>query len=386
MTAIRSNTCPTLEVEGTCLIPNIEDEILNAGDSQLIAVALSGGGIRAMAFHLGVLKCLAERGVLERISKISLVSGGSLLVGLILHHHDMRWPSSQKFLEVTYPAMRERLCTDNLFVGALKTLSNPFNWRFLISRANLLAKAIESVWGIKEKVSDLPNFPEISFNGTTAENGKRFRIKNDSMGDYTLGYASPQGFRLADAMAMSAAVPGIFGPLVVDASSFKWEQRIAYDSPIETLQQIPAKFSKLHLYDGGVYDNLGLEPLFDCATQKQKKGIEDCFILVSDAGAVLTNGFNLAPYNFMRLKRASDIQSDQIRSLRVRPFWQFIKRSPRNGAYIYIAEPDIPIDETSRLAVYFRTTLLPLRRHEFDAIADRGHQVASMNSYLNTFQ
>jgi NTE family protein len=255
----------------------------------------------------------------------------------------------------------------------------------LISRANLLAKSIESVWGISQKVSDLPIFPEVSLNGTTAENGKRFRFKNDSMGDYTLGYAKPDEFRLADAMAMSAAVPGIFGPLVVDASSYKWERRLSFDAPIETMQQIPPNFSKLHLYDGGVYDNLGIEPLFDCATQRPKSGANDCFILVSDAGAVLENGFDLAPYSLMRFKRISDIQGDQIRSLRVRSFWKFIKREPMNGAYLYIADPDLQIDEKSRTAIHFKTTLLPLSELDFDAIAERGYIVAATNVELNEY-
>ena len=42
-----------------------------------IALALSGGGIRAMVFHLGVLKYLSEQNKLEEISHISTVSGGS---------------------------------------------------------------------------------------------------------------------------------------------------------------------------------------------------------------------------------------------------------------------------------------------------------------------
>lgn len=50
--------------------------------NQRIALALSGGGIRAMAFHLGMLKFLAERSLLEEIHRVSTVSGGSLLVGL----------------------------------------------------------------------------------------------------------------------------------------------------------------------------------------------------------------------------------------------------------------------------------------------------------------
>ena len=49
-----------------------------------IYLALSGGGTRAMAFHLGVLKCLAAENVLDRVKKISTVSGGSLLIGLLL--------------------------------------------------------------------------------------------------------------------------------------------------------------------------------------------------------------------------------------------------------------------------------------------------------------
>ncbi|HQR50678.1 MAG TPA: patatin-like phospholipase family protein, partial [Methylophilaceae bacterium] len=43
-----------------------------------IALALSGGGIRAMVFHLGVLKALTENGLLEKVSKISTVSSTSI--------------------------------------------------------------------------------------------------------------------------------------------------------------------------------------------------------------------------------------------------------------------------------------------------------------------
>ena len=48
-----------------------------------IGLALSGGGLRASIFHMGVLKYLAEKNKLEEISYISSVSGGSLLIGLI---------------------------------------------------------------------------------------------------------------------------------------------------------------------------------------------------------------------------------------------------------------------------------------------------------------
>ena len=43
-----------------------------------IALCLSGGGYRAMIFHLGALMRLNELGFLTRLSRISSVSGKSL--------------------------------------------------------------------------------------------------------------------------------------------------------------------------------------------------------------------------------------------------------------------------------------------------------------------
>src|SRR5271156_6565309 len=51
-------------------------------DDSRIALALSGGGSRAMAFHLGTLRALYATGLLKRVSTISAVSGGSVLAAL----------------------------------------------------------------------------------------------------------------------------------------------------------------------------------------------------------------------------------------------------------------------------------------------------------------
>ena len=44
-----------------------------------IGLALSGGGARAMAFHLGCLRALQDRGILEKVQVVSTVSGGSVI-------------------------------------------------------------------------------------------------------------------------------------------------------------------------------------------------------------------------------------------------------------------------------------------------------------------
>src|SRR5262245_6750687 len=48
-----------------------------------IALALSGGGYRAMVFHLGALLRLNEVGLLEKLARVSSVSGGSITAGAL---------------------------------------------------------------------------------------------------------------------------------------------------------------------------------------------------------------------------------------------------------------------------------------------------------------
>ena len=48
-----------------------------------MALRLSGGGYRAMVFHLGCLIRLNELGLLQQLKRISSVSGGSITAGVL---------------------------------------------------------------------------------------------------------------------------------------------------------------------------------------------------------------------------------------------------------------------------------------------------------------
>jgi predicted acylesterase/phospholipase RssA len=48
-----------------------------------VALCLSGGGYRAMLFHLGALWRLNELGYLAKLSRVSSVSGGSITAGVL---------------------------------------------------------------------------------------------------------------------------------------------------------------------------------------------------------------------------------------------------------------------------------------------------------------
>src|SRR5512135_1284755 len=61
----------------------IEPARTRAGPEDGMALCLSGGGYRAMLFHLGALWRLNEAGCLPSLRRISSVSGGSIAAGVL---------------------------------------------------------------------------------------------------------------------------------------------------------------------------------------------------------------------------------------------------------------------------------------------------------------
>lgn len=345
-----------------------------------LALALSGGGIRAMAFHMGVLKYLAEKNRLENVQHISTVSGGSLILGLIFKSNEMIWPTSKIFLENTIPDLRKKICSKSLMIGMIRQLKNPKNFKFLLSRSNLLANTLNDEWGINCKLSEIPDYPVWHINATTAETGKRFRFKKEDLGEYSLGYTEEtQKFPLSKAMAVSAAFPGGIGPLVINTTDYKWHKR-PWGKLKNENKEILLGYTRLHLYDGGVYDNLGLEPFFDTGKQEKKEGISsETVLIVSDAGAPLAQNFLSKQLSPWRLKHITDIISDQSRALRIRSFINFSKKNLGQGLYIHIKESKIPKDNKNAIFTQsFPTTLKKLEEKEFDMILEHGYEACKI--------
>ena len=340
-----------------------------------------------MAFHAGALKFYAEQSYLEKVSNISSVSGGSLLVGLVYKNNDYLWPSSAEYSSAIYLKIRDELCTKDLQFSALLSLINPFNWRYVFSRANLLSAAIKSHWGISIDLCDIGKSPLWSINGTTAENGKRFRFKHDTCGDYSIGYSDSSGFCLSDALAVSAAFPGGVGPLKVDVRQFTWKKRNNWDDPEGSEVEIVPPYKSLHIYDGGVYDNLGTEPLYDPGRGIAKH--KNITLIVSDAGSPFQNGFSVGSLNPFRLKRILDICMEQARSLRVRSLMNYIGADKSHGGYLMIGQFPKDIlskgelagsewqsDEDVKTAAGYPTNLSRITTADFDRIARHGYEMA----------
>jgi NTE family protein len=174
-----------------------------------IGLALSGGGVRATVFHLGVLKRIAE--CPERwqdISFISTVSGGSLCIALVFEKAGRRWPDAMEFLEKCLPEIRHLLTSFDL-QGRYGLILRTQPWQFLHGRAPLIAGLIRKHWGITSDVIHMPDSPRWVICATCYETGKSWRFSKTRMGDYIANYVKSPKFSLAEAEAASAAVPGL---------------------------------------------------------------------------------------------------------------------------------------------------------------------------------
>lgn len=346
-----------------------------------------------MAFHAGVLQFLAEHDAMERVEKISSVSGGSLLVGLLLQLNGMRWPTGGEYESRVLPKLEETLTNKDLQRDAICAVLRPTNWRFALSRANVLASAIGSTWGITASLDDVPATPNWSINATTAETGKRARFKGSELRDWVLGTTRVKGFPLRDAMAISAALPGLVGPYVLRTSDFSWD--LPMYTSTEDARVAQERFSRIHLYDGGVYDNLGLEAFFD-AGHGPKPGMDGA-VVASDGGAPLASGFDLGRLNVFRLKRVADIMSDQVRALRVRGLVAFAMKEQGRAAYLRIGATTAEIasqfhlecpagswlsKEQVRLAAQYPTNLCRLPADMFDLLRRHGHESAQIAQHV----
>jgi len=135
------------------------------------------------------------------------------------------------------------------------------------------------------------------------------------------------------AVAASAAFPGLIGPLVLQPRNFDWH---CYDDGGALVACPAPEFARLHLWDGGVYDNLGVEALFKPRSQGDRFRSDVDFLIVSDASAELP----LTPAVLMqRPKRLITIATDQVRSLRARTLADQFSSSPNSGVYLRMGRP-----------------------------------------------
>lgn len=365
-----------------------------------LGLALSGGGFRATVYHLGVLARLAREERLEDTTYLSTVSGGSLCVGLVYALNGFRWPSSQAYLEAVVPQARQHLLHDDFTRGLLwRLLRRP--WGILGSKAGDLSALMSQRWGVSIALRDLPEQPRWMINATCYETGKNWRFERFRMGDYVFGYSYDTDVPLSDALAASAGFPGLIGPLVLDTARHSWfryrqpargepeADADQQDAPGKTEPVTPA-FGQVHLWDGGVYDNHGLEGVHDFQGG-WRQGVD--FLIVSDGSGKPTSEKYRLGGVFLRI--ITGVMMDQIRSLRARAIIERIKNHGDQGVILTIGNSCAEVvqaagrqaelmalcrsclsAEDATRAALFPTTIRRLTDAEFELLFRHGYEVA----------
>ena len=250
----------------------------NQSDEILMALAFSGGGTRAAAFAYGVLEELRDaklpgtnsHTLLNEVDVISSVSGGSMTAAAYALH-------GERVFELLEPAFLKSNVQGLL---ALKTI-NPFNWPALWSttygRSELAADFYDSriFHGATFETIRTNGSPFLVINGTDITTGTRFDFTQHS---FDLIGSDVTQYPLASAVAASSAVPGVLTPVTLknfaggcDGGLPEWVA--------PALQQDTGRMNRratvlksylnstnrpyIHLVDGGVSDNIGLQPVID---------------------------------------------------------------------------------------------------------------------------
>jgi len=280
-----------------------------------VALCLSGGGYRAMLFHLGALWRLNDLGWLQKLDRVSSVSGGSITAGVLARN----W-GELDFDDTGVAGGFRTALVDPIHALAGETIdvSAGLKGAFLPgSIADRLAGSYDEHLFDEATLQDLPDRPRFVFNATNLQSGVLWRFSKPYMWDYRVGRIENPTQRLAVAVAASSAFPPFLSPLTLKLDESDYAPASGTD-----LQQ-SAYMKRPVLSDGGVYDNLGLET----AWKRYQT------ILVSDGGGHFTAKPRIWTNWPLQARRVLAVIDGQVRSLRKRQVIGGLKAGLREGAY-----------------------------------------------------
>lgn len=254
-------------------VRTIPADARRAGPEEGTALCLSGGGYRAMLFHLGALWRLNEWGYLPQLARISSVSGGSIVAAILGRSwgrldFDGGGVAASFDREVVKPVRRLAGQTiDRRAIGLGMFLPGSINRR-------VIAAYRRHVFVENETLQDLPaegEGPRFVINATNLQSGVLWRFSRPYAWDYKVGKIENPTIPLATAVAASSAFPPFLSP-----ARLRFAESDFTPASGESLQSPPFTTRPV-LTDGGVYDNLGLETAW-----KRYRSV-----LISDGGGAL---------------------------------------------------------------------------------------------------
>lgn len=301
----------------------------------LVGLAVSGGGSRAATFAAGAIEALAgirvkdggrERSVIEKITHISSVSGGSLATA----YYAVKKPGKSEAVlagEGLSPSYRQ------FFASFQRDMQKNFQLRaigrqllkFRVANPTKFAHSFAEVWdaeffdGItlnglyeRERQGDAPR---IIFNGTIYNTGRRLALTTLPPSDFAYDFTAelraklvakglqftPEGRASYDRSLLRAKnqfLPQTFEDLAIDHRQLPVSLAVVTSAsfppvvgPVTYQSADAERYS--HVGDGGLFDNLGTESLTTLFLNKlnpQHSGARKGLIIVIDASYPFDEG------------------------------------------------------------------------------------------------
>jgi NTE family protein len=333
------------------------------------ALCLSGGGYRAALFHLGAARRLNELGALTRIDTFTSVSGGSMFLAQLASdaaRHPDAWA-----LRGPLPDFDERIAQPlhdftqrNIRTRTVLRRLQPRHWRDPNAQIDALAERLAAGPAGSARLSDLPERPRFVFCASEMQFRGLWTADGSQVGSHLSGTGAPGDWTIARAAAASSCLPGVFAPMRIappgEGGSYRGADRSAL-------------LGRLALSDGGMFDNLGVEPVWqDHAT-----------VLVSDAGPAfrpdpgLGRIWNALRFAIILLEQATDVRKRWLVS-------NFLA-GQLDGTYWGIAGSPSSYPERAEATVYsdelIQDSIAPIRI-DLDVFSEGERAVLENHGYL----
>jgi predicted acylesterase/phospholipase RssA len=251
-----------------------------------VGLALSGGGSRAVAFHLGCLRALHDRGVLSRVRVVSGVSGGALMTALWAYGPERFEEFDASVQELLRRGLQKQIAGRALLSKRLPeaALASAIGGAAAIvgrgrapvprwaSRTDAFADVLRDALG--DRRIDAPRRDaglDTVITACDLRTGHAFRFGSHESGSWRLGTVADNAVDLATAVAASAAYP-----LLLPALDRKWTF-VRRDGSRHN--------ERVVLTDGGVFDNSGtscLRPGRSASHSYNVFGVD--YVIACDAG------------------------------------------------------------------------------------------------------
>lgn len=382
--------------------------------SRPIGLCLSGGGSRAMAFHLGCLRALHNRGMLSKVDVVSTVSGGSVIGAMYAYSDDtfedfenrVRETLERGFVKsiarhlllspIAFQVIGTKTVAGTAAFGtsvlrhgvglierllprssrATPTLAGRIQppLRRWASRTTAFEAALESrLFGTRLLSSERRDDINIVINACELRTGTAFRFGNRETGSWRFGTLDDNDGTVALAVAASAAYPALL-PAIDRIFSF-----------VPRRGGVSAKH-RVILTDGGVYDNLGvtcMEPGRDADYSTNVFAPE--YIICCDAGP---GQFDATPQPYgwgTRMVRSFETTFRQVQHGAQTRLHQWREHGTIKGfIYAYLGQQDDrlpakPRDFVTRnQVVRYPTDFSPMPQLDIVALSLRGEQLTRL--------